>query len=362
VVGGVQGHDASFGRQIQRDNIFAKAIISFVITLRMPPLAAEHVSFELSPLAEAVHSWHVLATPGHHALQLPWVRACRELPTDLRVALKQWGWVVRDYVPALFEAGAGTLERGFAEERALVAALPAYRIARDLSEAVLVNAGNDPALLARVEADPAGMLAEILDLLDRYWAEAFAAEWRHLEPQLLDAIAAAGQALPGGVLPLLRELAPAIRLDPRRHLVHLDRPHDHEVDVAERGPLRLTPSFYTWPHVRVTCDDPWPLRLTYPVVPPSPHARRQEPAALLAGLRALAAPPRLEIVRLLGRQARSTQELAGLLGLSGAAISRHLKLLLDAGLVRTRREGYYVLYEVVGDRLLALGYEVRGLA
>ena len=328
----------------------------------MPPLAAEHVSFALSPLAEAVHSWHVLVAPGHHALQLPWVRACRELPAELRGALRTWGWVVRDYVPALFEAGAGTLDHTFAEERDLVAALPPDRVARDLAEAVLVNAGNDPALLARVDADPVGVLAEILDLVDRYWAEAFAAEWQHLEPQLLDAIAAAGRALPGGVLPLLRELTPAIRLDPRHHLVHLDRPHDHEIDVAERGPLRLSPSFYTWPHVRVTCDEPWPLRLTYPVVPPSPHARRQEPAELLAGLRALGAPPRLEIVRLLGWQARSTQELAGLLGLSGAAISRHLKLLLDAGLVRTRREGYYVLYELVGDRLLTLGHEVRRLA
>ncbi|RSM70113.1 hypothetical protein DMB66_09650 [Actinoplanes sp. ATCC 53533] len=137
----------------------------------MPLVAAEHVSFELSPLAEAVHSWHVLVTPGHHALQLPWVRGCR----------------------------------------------------------------------------------------------------------------------------------------------------------------------------------------------PSSHARRQEPTELLGGLRALGAQPRLEIVRLFGAQPRSTQELSGLLGLSGAAVSRHLRQLLDAGLVRTRREGYYVLYEVVAHRLVALGQAIRGL-
>jgi len=328
----------------------------------MPLVAAEHVSFELSPLAEAVHSWHVLVTPGHHALQLPWVRSCRELPTDLRVALRKWGWVVRDYVPALFEAGAGRLDRGYAEERELVAGLPPADVARDLSEAILVNAGNDPELLALVAADPFGVLAEILDLLDRYWEVAFAAEWRNLEPQLLDAIGDAGRALPSGVLTLMQELAPAVRLDARRRLVLLDRPHDHEVDVAERGPLRLMPSFYAWPHVRVTCDPPWTPRFTYPVVPPGPHARRQEPTELLGGLRALGAQPRLEIVRLLGAQPRSTQELSGLLGLSGAAVSRHLRQLLDAGLVRTRREGYYVLYEVVAHRLVALGRGIGELA
>lgn len=332
-----------------------------MITLRMPLDAAEHLSFELSPLAEAVHSWHVLIAPGHHALQLPWVRRCRELPTDLRVALRKWGWVVRDYVPALFEAGAGHLDRSYAEERGLVASLPATYIAGDLSEAILVNAGNDPGLLASVAADPGAVLAEILDLLDRYWEVAFAAEWRNLEPKLLDAVGDAGRALPSGVLTLLQELVPAIRLDVPRRRVLLDRPHDHEVDVAESGPLRLMPSFYAWPHVRVTCDEPWTPRLTYPVVPPSPHARRQRPTEMLGGLRALGAQPRLEIVRLLSAEPRSTQELAGMLGLSGAAVSRHLRQLLDAGLVRTRREGYYVLYEVVTHRLVALGQAIRDL-
>lgn len=326
----------------------------------MPPLAAEHVSFELSALAEAVHSWHVLSAPGHHALQLPWVRRCRELPATLRAALKDWSWVVGDYVPALFEGAAG-LEPGYADERAAIARTPADAVGADLTEAILVNAGGDPTLRARVDAGPAEVLAAILDLLDEYWEVAFAQEWRHLEPQLLDAVADAGRALPGGVPTLLRALAPAIRLDGRRGLLLLDRPHDHHVEVAERGPLRLTPSFYAWPHVRVTCDEPWPLRLTYPVVPPSPRARRTGPAELLAGLRALAAQPRLDIVRLLIEQPRSTQELSGLLGLSAAAVSRHLGLLLAAELVRTRREGYYVLYEPVGQRLAELGDEIRSL-
>jgi hypothetical protein len=109
----------------------------------MPPLAAEHLSFELSGLAEAVHSWHVLSAPGHHALQLPWVRRCRALPAHLRSALKDWSWVVRDYVPALFETAAG-LERSYNEERTLIEQIPADAVGADLTEAILVNAGADP--------------------------------------------------------------------------------------------------------------------------------------------------------------------------------------------------------------------------
>jgi DNA-binding transcriptional ArsR family regulator len=96
----------------------------------------------------------------------------------------------------------------------------------------------------------------------------------------------------------------------------------------------------------------------YPVVPPSPHARRTEPAQQLAGLRTLAADQRLEIVRLLSQEARSTQELAGLLG---PAVSRHPKLLLDARVLRARREGCYLLYEVLSDRLADLAYDIQHL-
>lgn len=325
-----------------------------MIMLRLPASAAEHVCFELSPLAELVHSWHVLAAPGQHALQLPWVRRCRELPAELRAGLRDWAWVVRDYVPALFEAGAGTLIAPFEEELARIAALPAGHVAADLTEAIRVN-GAPPGF----DAEPGAVLAELLDLADRYWHAGFADEWARLEPRLLDAVAEAGAVMPAGVLPMLATLAPAIRVD--RGSVLLDRPHEHRVDVARRGPLRLTPSYFAWPHVRVTCDPPWPLRLTYPVVPPSPRARRAEPAAVLAGLRALAAQPRLDIVRLLREQPRSTQELSGLLGMSGAAVSRHLRQLLDAELVRTQREGYYVLYRVDSRVLDDLAAALRAL-
>jgi DNA-binding transcriptional ArsR family regulator len=333
---------------------------SMAISLQMPSLAAEHVSFELSPMTEAAQSWHVLTTPGHHALQVPWVRQCRELPADLRGEMRHWSWVVREYVPALFEAGAGYLDRRYSEERQAVGELPLDQVSRDLVAAARHNQAG-PYWIGRARDDPGQVLEEILQIVDAYWDAAFADEWTRLEPQLLDAVTAAGRAMPGGVLPMLAGLAPAVRLDVHRRTVVLDLPHDHEVVVADRSPLRLTPSFYAWPHVRVTCEKPWALRLTYPVVPPSPHARRTEPAQLLAGLRALAAGHRLEIVRLLGGEARSTQELAGLLGLSESAVSRHLKMLLDAGVLGVRREGYYVLYEVQHDRLIDLAHEIHQL-
>jgi DNA-binding transcriptional ArsR family regulator len=333
-----------------------------MITLRMPAADAEHVCFELSPLAELMRSWHVLAVPEHHALQLPWVRRCRELPASLRAGLREWSWLVRDEPPTLFEAGADGLVSRFAEELDRVAALPADRVAEELTRAVELADDPDGERLHRVKDDPVAVLNEVLGLVERYWRAGFAEEWRALEPRMLDAVADAGSAMTAGVLPALDTLVPAVTVNERARTLRLSRPHDHRVDLAVRGPLRLTPSFFAWPHVRITCDEPWPPRLTYPVVPPSRGARRTEPAMVLARLRALAAQPRLDILRLLREQPRSTQELSRILGMSGAAVSGHLRKLLGADLVHAHRDGYYVLYQVapqaiddLATQLVALG-------
>jgi DNA-binding transcriptional ArsR family regulator len=45
--------------------------------------------------------------------------------------------------------------------------------------------------------------------------------------------------------------------------------------------------------------------------------------------------------------------------LSEAGTSKHLRLLAAAGLVETRREGYYVLYSLAGQPLEELGGDLR---
>jgi DNA-binding transcriptional ArsR family regulator len=58
---------------------------------------------------------------------------------------------------------------------------------------------------------------------------------------------------------------------------------------------------------------------------------------------------RLQILQLPAGRPRSTREIAGLVGLTEAAISRHLKLLAEAGWVEPERHSYYVYYRLVRD-------------
>jgi SAM-dependent methyltransferase len=67
---------------------------------------------------------------------------------------------------------------------------------------------------------------------------------------------------------------------------------------------------------------------------------------LLAGLKAAAEPTRLRLLGLCARAELTVTELTSLLGQSQPRVSRHLKLLCEAGLLDRFREGSYVFYRL----------------
>ncbi|MFC7566647.1 ArsR/SmtB family transcription factor [Actinomadura namibiensis] len=60
-------------------------------------------------------------------------------------------------------------------------------------------------------------------------------------------------------------------------------------------------------------------------------------------------PTRLRILGLPAARPRPTRGIAGLVGLTEAAVSRHLKVLAEAGWVSAERHGYHVYYRLVRD-------------
>jgi len=71
---------------------------------------------------------------------------------------------------------------------------------------------------------------------------------------------------------------------------------------------------------------------------------------LLAGLRAAAEPTRLRLLALCGRAELTVTELTQILGQSQPRVSRHLKLLCEAGLLERFREGAWVFYRLAQRR------------
>ena len=67
---------------------------------------------------------------------------------------------------------------------------------------------------------------------------------------------------------------------------------------------------------------------------------------------ALASAPRRQIIAFLSQTALSTTDLAERFGMSAPAVSRHLSVLEQAGLVAGERQGQSVLYRLERDALL----------
>ncbi|MFI5041185.1 MAG: ArsR/SmtB family transcription factor [Acidimicrobiales bacterium] len=73
-----------------------------------------------------------------------------------------------------------------------------------------------------------------------------------------------------------------------------------------------------------------------------------------AALRAIAEPRRREILRLVRDEELSAGEVASHFDISRPAVSQHLRVLLDAGLVEERRQGTRRLYRVRPEGLEGL--------
>jgi DNA-binding transcriptional ArsR family regulator len=342
------------------------------IRFHIPANAVERLSFAYSPLVEAVLSLHVLVEPKHHPLQHEFVRRMRALPASLRRRIADLRFVYRHTMPDFVSPSADEDYGSFEDELARMLRLDDRTLALELLRPLYDHAGDrEPALLeddevrASVRASPAPPLAELIfddpreltrmlaELLADYWETAFAEEWATLEPRLASAVTDAGRTIAdGGLYSLLRGLSPRLRIDPGREEFGLDLPHEHRVEITEFKRLVLVPSAFVWPHVRVNCDDPWPLSVIYPASFVAADARPRIPSAdLVRLLRALGDDTRLRALRLIAERPRSTQELAPLVGISEAGLSKHLRQLAQVGVVTSRREGYYVLYSVVPERL-----------
>jgi len=65
--------------------------------------------------------------------------------------------------------------------------------------------------------------------------------------------------------------------------------------------------------------------------------------------RALAVEKRQKIVQLLAERALCVGALSTRLGISAGAVSQHLRILKDAGLVEPDRRGYFIHYSLAPD-------------
>ncbi len=354
---------------------------SATITFHLASDTSEGVSLVASPLLEAVLSLHVVVNPKHHPLQQPWARRAGRLNAGLRGEIEAFGFAYQSHIPEFCMPTERESARSFKGELAALASTPDDLAALEFSRCLVGDASpRDPRLLRRaatmdaiwtaaqgmprasrelallVLEEPQALMERFRVLLASYWEEAFEDEWARLQPVLVDGIHGAARVIAGsGLMAFLEGLRPDVRVNRQAGAFSLERSHDHEVRLAGDDILLMVPSVYVWPDVRVSCDAPWHYGLVYPAPAVVDKARSGiPPQELLKVIRALGDDTRLRVLRIVAEGPRSTQELASLAHVSEATMSKHLRILAEAGVLSSAREGYYVLYALVRERVAYL--------
>jgi DNA-binding transcriptional ArsR family regulator len=325
------------------------------IRIRFPaeePPVPELTSY---PLAELALSLHVVADPRSRPELAPFVRRMRgRLPRPVARELADLSFLLGPPAPAPFafpDGPALPVPDALAEVRAQDEMLQ-WTLSMHVDGQVPsdIRRPMRPNVRAELERDPEAIAQRLLALFSDYWTHAFAQEWPEVEARLALARAEAARRLAGGGIgSLLHASTRRARLANGGITVTPTIPAEIDVDVQEDGRLPVVISLYS---------SPWVITRIAPaagLVLPAPAPDRQVTAPsleLVQGLDAISDPTRLTLLRLVASRPRSTRELSQLLELSEAAVSKHLRRLAEAQLVRGERQGYYVLYRLIPERAI----------
>ncbi|MFF8784319.1 ArsR/SmtB family transcription factor [Streptomyces sp. NPDC015125] len=303
--------------------------------------------FVISPVAETFATLIDLeeAVASHPAQQL-WleahVRAYREQVSRdpvaaavIRVGYRH-NWIADFLTPAPVGDGTPHID----EELHRIRTTPPASARTDLTTAL--GGGPLPTVLCRDD-----LPERAAALLEWVWTRTVLPDWERRRRILeADIVARTQQLSDGGWATALDCLRPRTRwLGEGRLQINAHDNPPRDISGAQLLFVPVTPRS-AW----VTWDEPHRYAVVYPC---SGVLTGQEDRPAPHALRALLGPQRARALTLLSTPTSTTQ-LVALTGLALGSVGRHLKVLLDAGLVRRRRAGRSVLYyrSEAGDRVV----------
>jgi len=349
-----------------------------MIRIQLAQAAFDRVAVAYSPLTECVLSLRLLVRPTLHPLHQRRTRALRRLPAPMREAFGHLAFALGDSAPVFVAAGAGE-SMPFAAELERLRSMPAasirYQFTRGFHHGVLTPAQLERPTIRRrilraatrematgreqlelVLDRPHVFQAAFCELIGAYFERSFVKEWDQVEPLLVECAEDAKRRIASdGLYEALPHLSARLRGDVQRGEILIESFVDGTWELTGEELFVVAPSVYAWPNLLVSLDDGgWPKAIVYPAPFLDRAVEPLPPDALHQLLRVLGDNTRLSVLRLIAENPRSTRELAPLVGISEATLSKHLRMLAETGVVSRRREGRFVLYALRQHRLAQL--------
>ena len=346
----------------------------------VPP---ERVSFVASPLAELTAMLHALAATEHHPHLTGWAASVRgglqpELAERIQEAEFLWRSSRAEFLLPAQPREALTDELDDVDQipdetyvtSALITTCGSNRVhfggqspltdatARELAlDQAQARGALQEAFAERLLADPQAVRARVRETIEQCASAFFDAAWPKIAARITaDLRVKTDLRDRRGLDVALAAVSGAIALAPEGDRIVVDKLQDNATSANGVG-VTFIPTVYGNPHLVAVHAPGWRPVVQYPIANPN----ATEPVSLQTverRLDALAHPIRLRLVRTLARSQHTTSELARAWDLTPPEVSRHLAVLLRAGLLTTQRRGRYVHYSVDLPALTALGTDL----
>lgn len=369
-------------------------MVTLPLAVSVQPNPKSRVRFMYSPYIETILSLQVLYDPHHHGALLPWVIRFKEkISPETYREIRYFGDNVREWLflldLVLDHPDLGRLS--FAEVVEHIAAMePSDFVFRLLSEQVPLEevraALADPTRstgpildrlgltdsrrrdeMTRLFTSPAAVQRDLCGFLVSYWNQYFEEEYQWIELLLVKGVKDEAERLGEESLPrFLSRLSGGLvfrdkklRRTAPEHVMIETASGPVEINLADLREIVLFPSLFVSPQNVFELEKDR-LVLSYSV-PPGVYLRQDRlvpPEQLSRLLKTLADETRLKIMKLMMLERQCTQGLAVELKLAEPTISRHLKLLREADLISSSKEGNYIYYSLRLERIAELHMKI----
>jgi DNA-binding transcriptional ArsR family regulator len=189
--------------------------------------------------------------------------------------------------------------------------------------------------------NPEAFRRRFLACLKKYYYLFFEKELRFIEPLLIRIMKRQIELSKKiGILDYIKTIHPRIKLEDEEIKLIKYTVFSFPYAKLERIDFRI--SSFVAPHLLVDIQGKHLLKFT--ISANLEERLEQVPVDLSKIMKALGDETRLKILRCLYNKRNSTQEVAQELGISEAAVSKHLKLMLDSGMLHKERSGNYIHY------------------
>lgn len=195
---------------------------------------------------------------------------------------------------------------------------------------------------------------EILYILRRFYLECFGEEVKWLQPFILHRIKKElVLCKEQGLFQYVNAIHDCIEVEEDMLIFHKQK--EHHIAKATLKQIEITVTTFLAPHLMLGS---YGEKISLTKLIPIEEKKKRSPEDLLKILKALGDDTRLQILREIKCKPQSTQDLAQKLKITEAGISKHLKLLFEAGIVSKERKGSYIFYSLQSEQIDFIPYKI----